>query len=138
MQPLKAAPVRSDINVTPLVDVVLVLLIIFMVITPMLSKGPSVKLPKAMEPPKKPDTQDQLLVTVSADDSLWVENTITAPDMLSQSLNERFRENPTRTVVIKGDAQCKYGAVKRAMVAVKDAGFPGVGLIVEKAPRIGG
>jgi biopolymer transport protein ExbD len=138
MQLPNAAPVRSEINVTPLVDVVLVLLIIFMVITPMLSKGPAVKLPQAMDPPKKPDTQDQLLVTVSKDDSIWIENTATPPDMLSGSLNTFWRENPARTVVIKGDANCKYGAVKRAMVAVKDAGFPGVGLIVEKAARTAG
>jgi biopolymer transport protein ExbD len=132
MQPLSAENVRSEINVTPLVDVVLVLLIIFMVITPMLSQGPKVELPDAQNPPKKPETEDQLVITVAQDGSLWLENRSLPLEELGASLQGEYRNQPGRMLVIKGDAQTSYGDVKRALMAVKDGGFPEAGLIVEK------
>ena len=74
MQVAKAAAVKADINVTPLVDVCLVLLIIFMVITPMLQKGPPVKLPQTQEPPKKPEDEDQILVAIGENRLIWIES----------------------------------------------------------------
>jgi len=132
MQPLKLDAVRSEINVTPLVDVVLVLLIIFMVVTPMLTKGPPVSLPGAKNPPKKPDTQDQILITVGENGSYWLENKGLGPDELIPALQDQYRREPGRVIAIKADAKSTYGDVKRVLLAVKDGGFPEAGLIVEK------
>jgi biopolymer transport protein ExbD len=124
--------VRSDINVTPLVDVVLVLLIIFMVVTPMLQRGPAVKLPVTSNPPKKPDDKNQVLVVVEEDRDVWIDNDRMSEAEFGQRIAETRERNPGSTVVIKGDARLTYGDVKRVMLKVKDVGFSGVGLIVEK------
>jgi biopolymer transport protein ExbD len=132
MKRAEADPVRSDINVTPLVDVVLVLLIIFMVVTPMLSKGPPVKLPQASEPPKKPEDSKQLVVTVQPGGVVFLgAQTVSSSDLPARLREELLRE-PASTVVIKGDASAEYGMVKRVMLDVRDAGFRQVGLIAEK------
>ena len=136
MRVAKAEAVRSDINVTPLVDVCLVLLIIFMVITPMLQKGPAVKLPMAQDPPKKPEDQEQILVAVQQDRMIWLESDKRSERMTPEAFTERIREafqrNPGSEAVVKGDARLTYGDVKRIMLQIKEAGFPQVGLIVEK------
>src|SRR5262245_8129144 len=132
MPVVKAAAVRSEINVTPLVDVVLVLLIIFMVITPMLQKGPPVQLPMTANPPKKPEDQKQLLVAVTHRQTVWLEKEEMAEDAFAAKVKEAFDRNPGYSIVIKGDKRLTYGDVKRAMIAVKDAGFTEVGLIVDK------
>jgi biopolymer transport protein ExbD len=132
MKRAEAEPVRSEINVTPLVDVVLVLLIIFMVVTPMLSQGPPVKLPKTDEPPKKPEDATQLVVTVQQGGLVWVGGQNVSPTDLPSRLRQELLREPESTVVIKGDAGTEYGAVKRVMLDVKDAGFRQVALIAEK------
>jgi biopolymer transport protein ExbD len=132
MQPVKAASVRSEINVTPLVDVVLVLLIIFMVVTPMLQKGPAVRLPMTSNPPKKPDDQKQLLVAIRHDKVMWLEKEQLPEDQFEARMREAYDRNPGSSVVIKGDARLTYGDVKHAILTVKDAGFTQVGLIVDK------
>jgi biopolymer transport protein ExbD len=128
----EAAPVRSEINVTPLVDVVLVLLIIFMVVTPMLSQGPPVELPEASEPPKKPEDSKQVVVTVQEDGKVWIAGTSVTNAGLPGRLQEMLRSEPGSSVVIKGDAGAEYGLVKRVMLDVRDAGFRQVALIAEK------
>jgi len=136
MRVARAEQPRSDINVTPLVDVCLVLLIIFMVITPMLQKGPPVKLPMTQEPPKKPEDQEQILVAVQHDRLVWLESDKQQERMTPEAFGERIREafqrNPGSSAVVKGDARLTYGDVKRIMLEIKEAGFPQVGLIVEK------
>ncbi len=132
MKVASADRVRSDINVTPLVDVVLVLLIIFMVVTPMLQKGAAVKLPMAEQPPKKPEDVKQLMVVLEQDKSIWIEKDKMTPELFAGSIDEAFRRNPGFTVVIKGDARLTYGDVKRVMLDVKNAGFTEVGLIAAK------
>ena len=132
MQVAKAAAVKSEINVTPLVDVVLVLLIIFMVITPMLQKGPAVQLPSAVDPPKKPDDTKQILVALENTGKVWIEKESMTEDAFAARIGEEFQRNPGSSVVIKGDARLTYGQVKKAMLTVKDAGFQSVGLIVQK------
>ncbi|HKQ60310.1 MAG TPA: biopolymer transporter ExbD [Candidatus Polarisedimenticolaceae bacterium] len=133
MQVGKAAAVRSEINVTPLVDVVLVLLIIFMVITPMLQKGPAVKLPMTVNPPKKPEDSKQILVAVRQDKMIYVEKDGPMPaEQFAIKIKEAFERNPGSSIVIKGDARLPYGDVKNAMLKVKEAGFEQVGLIVER------
>jgi len=128
----ESAPVRSDINVTPLVDVVLVLLIIFMVVTPMLQKGPAVKLPVTMNPPKKPDEKNQILVAIEDDREIWIDKEKVPESAFPPKIREAYERSSSSTVVIKGDARLNYGDVKKAMLAVKEAGFTSVGLIVEK------
>jgi biopolymer transport protein TolR len=137
MQVAKAASVKADINVTPLVDVCLVLLIIFMVITPMLQKGPPVKLPQTQEPPKKPEDEDQILVAIGENRLIWIESDKKtepiAPEGFAVRIQEAFQRNPGSAAVVKGDARLTYGDVKRIMLEIKEAGFPQVGLIVEKS-----
>jgi biopolymer transport protein TolR len=128
----KAAAVRSDINVTPLVDVVLVLLIIFMVVTPMLQKGPAVRLPVTQNPPKKPDDKDQILVAIEDDREMWIDKEKVLEPQFAPRIREAYQRSSKSTVVIKGDGRLNYGDVKKAMLAVKEAGFSSVGLIVEK------
>ena len=132
MRPVKPGRIQSAINVTPLVDVVLVLLIIFMVITPMLQKGPTVKLPLTSNPPKKPDDQKQLLVAIQQDKFIWLEKDKLSEEEFPTRIREAFERNPGSSIVIKGDARLPYGDVKKAMLAIKDAGFTSVGLIADR------
>jgi biopolymer transport protein TolR len=133
VESVKAEAVRSDINITPLVDVVLVLLIIFMVVTPMLQKGPAVMLPKASDPPKKPEDKSQILIVVSKDKGLYVEKDQMPNDEAFQArLTEEYQRNKQASIVIKGDARLPYGDVKKAMLKVKATGFEQVGLITQK------
>ena len=133
MRNVKVESVRSDINVTPLVDVVLVLLIIFMVVTPMLQKGPPVVLPKASDPPKKPEDKTQILIVVAKDKPLYIEKDAMKDEAAFVArLGEEFLRNKNASIVIKGDARLPYGDVKKAMLKVKETGFEQVGLITQK------
>jgi len=130
---VKVDEVNSAINVTPLVDVMLVLLIIFMVVTPMLQKGPPVIMPKASDPPKKPEEKTQLLVTVAQNKDLYIEkDKLPGEAEFAARLAEEFLRNKSATIVLKGDARLTYGDVKKALLKVKEAGFEQVGLITQK------
>lgn len=131
-QPTNTGQVRSEINVTPLVDVVLVLLIIFMVVTPMLQKGPPVKLPVTSDPPKKPDDKSQLMVAVSQAKEVWIEKDRVAEGAFATRLRELYERNPNSAIVVKADARLTYGDVKRVVLDIKEAGFTSVGLITSK------
>ncbi len=126
---------NSEINVTPLVDVMLVLLLIFMVVTPMLQKGPAVKLPMTTEPPKKPEDKNQILIAIQADKNIWLDKEKMTEAAFSAKIQEAYERNAKATVVIKGDARLTYGDVKKMMQKVKDTGFQEVGLIAEKEQR---
>jgi biopolymer transport protein ExbD len=133
VQSVKVAEVNSAINVTPLVDVMLVLLIIFMVVTPMLQKGPPVIMPKASDPPKKPEEKTQILVTVAQNKDLWIEKQkMPSEAEFASQLAEEYLRNKSATIVLKGDARLTYGDVKKAMLKVKEVGFEQVGLITQK------
>ena len=133
MQSVKVEEVNSAINVTPLVDVMLVLLIIFMVVTPMLQKGPQVQMPRASDPPKKPEEKTQILVTVAQNKDLYIEkDKMPGEAEFSARLAEEFLRNKSASIVMKGDARLTYGDVKKAMLKVKEAGFEQVGLITQK------
>ena len=133
MQSIKVAEVDSAINVTPLVDVMLVLLIIFMVVTPMLQKGPPVIMPKASDPPKKPEEKTQILITLSQTKDLYIEKEkIGGEEQFAARLAEEYLRNKNATIVLKGDARLTYGDVKKAMLKVKEVGFEQVGLITQK------
>ncbi|HUP46175.1 MAG TPA: biopolymer transporter ExbD [Thermoanaerobaculia bacterium] len=121
----------SDINVTPLVDVVLVLLIIFMVVTPMLQKGIPVNLPVVEDPEKTPDTEKQLQISVKADNSVYVGPNVVRKEQVRSALEEIFQRTPDREVAVKGDRLVKYGEILDVLKACRDVGFNDVGLIAQ-------
>jgi biopolymer transport protein TolR len=133
VQSVKPAQLNSAINVTPLVDVMLVLLIIFMVVTPMLQKGTPVIMPKASDPPKKPEEKTQILITVSLTKDLYIEKEkMPGEAQFADRLAEEYLRNKNATIVLKGDARLTYGDVKKAMLKVKEVGFEQIGLITQK------
>ncbi len=129
---VKADEVRADINVTPFADIVLVLLIIFMVITPMLQEGAAVKLPMASSPPKKPKDKNQITVALSHNREITVDKEKVFETQFPAKIKEAFERNPSGTVVVKGDARLAYGDVKKVLLDIKEAGFQSVGLIAER------
>jgi biopolymer transport protein TolR len=128
---------QSDINVTPLVDVCLVLLIIFMVVTPMLQKGIPIQLPVTDNPEKKPENSKQKLLTVAWGDppKLYIDAKWLPKEEFQKELDEMYQRDPTAELVIKADQRLKYGEVKQVMKITKDAGFQDVGLIVDKKQK---
>ncbi|MES1243189.1 MAG: protein TolR [Acidobacteriota bacterium] len=129
---MEAPEVRSDINVTPLVDVCLVLLIIFMVVTPLLQKGVNVTLPSTSDPEKMPENEKQLEVSIKADGNVFIGQNWVTEDNLPSTLKEVYETNPERQVVVKGDKALKYKEVRKVMRLINEAGFTRVGLITEK------
>src|SRR5438105_609933 len=119
---------RSDINVTPLVDVCLVLLIIFMVVTPMLQKGKPVLLPKTDRPDKKPESKSELLISVQADKNIFIDTKWYPEKEFISKMHEFGERNAAKDVIIKADKNLTYGDVKNVMRMIKDAGFEKVGL----------
>ena len=126
---LSSAKMTSDINVTPLVDVCLVLLIIFMVVTPMLQKGVPINLPITDSPEKTPDTDKQLQISVKADGTVYVGSNVVRAEQLKSQLEEIYGKTPDREIAVKGDREVKYGSVLDALKACRDVGFNDVGLI---------
>ncbi len=125
--------VKSEINVTPLVDVCLVLLIIFMVVTPMLQKGVDVQLPETLSPEKMPENERQLTVSVKQNGNVFLnENWVPEEEALQRQLEELHTQSPDRAIVIKGDRRIKYKDVRRVMQVINEAGFTRVGLVMER------
>jgi biopolymer transport protein TolR len=125
---------KSDINVTPLVDVVLVLLIIFMVVTPMMQRGQAVQLPQAAHS-SQGEKNDPLVLSVTVDQKLYVENDL-YPDVerFKGRLEQELRSQPSRRVLLKADHALACGEVQKVMDLVHAAGARHVGLGVE-APQ---
>ena len=133
------AAMNSEINVTPLVDVCLVLLIIFMVVTPMLQKGVPVNLPVTEEPERTPDTEKQLQISVKADGSVYLGSTVVRKEQVQSELQSIHDRTPDREVAVKGDRTVKYGTVIDVLKACREVGFNNVGLIAQpkKSPTTG-
>jgi biopolymer transport protein TolR len=131
--------VQSDINVTPLVDVCLVLLIIFMVVTPLLQKGVSVQIPQTDNPDKKPENSKQKLISVAytSPPAYYMDQKQYSKAEFQQALDELYQRNAGAELVIKADQRLKYGDVKDVFKMTKDAGFQDVGLIAEKKQKGG-
>lgn len=132
---LSSAALNSDINVTPLVDVCLVLLIIFMVVTPMLQKGIPVNLPVTEDPEKTPDTEKQLIISVKSDGSVYLGPNVMRKDQIEGALKEIQERTPDREIAVKGDRLVKYGDVLDVLKACREVGFNDVGLVSQ--PRKG-
>ena len=125
--------VKSDINVTPLVDVMLVLLIIVILVAPMLQKGVDVALPEADNAADKPDTADQTVVHVDAQSQLYVNgNPFASQQDVVTRLRELMETAKDKTVYLKGDRNAPYGAIMSMMDALRKAQIETVGLITEK------
>ncbi|MGI9103267.1 MAG: ExbD/TolR family protein [Terriglobales bacterium] len=130
----KALPVNSSINVTPMVDVMLVLLIIFMVITPMLQKGVSVDLAKTNNPTQMPDAdkEDAMLVAITRDGKVFFGTDQISPDQLANKVKDKIANKVDKTVYIRADARTKYGNVVEVVDNVRSAGVDKVGLLTEQ------
>jgi len=126
--------VKSDINVTPLVDVVLVLLIIFMVVTPLLHRGKDVSLPKARTTDQT-KMADALVVSITRDRTLWVDTTQVSREELRSALADAIRQNPDRKVLVKGDDGLQVKDVRLVIADAKTAGVHGLSLAVEEVKR---
>ena len=126
--------VNSNINVTPMVDVMLVLLIIFMVITPMLQKGVSVDLAKVNSPSSMPDAdkEDALIVAVMRDGKLFFGNDRIEADQLTQKIKDRLANRVDKRVYVRADARAKYGSVVEVVDNVRAAGVDDLGLLTDQ------
>jgi len=124
--------IKSEINVTPLVDVVLVLLIIFMVVTPMLQRGKDVQLPKSLYVDKDPKGGDPLILSVTKDGSIWVEKDKYTESTLEQRLKDEIIASPYRPFLLKGDTSITVGEVRKVMAIARKAGARGVRVAVEQ------
>ena len=126
--------VVADINVTPMVDVMLVLLIIFMVITPMLQKGVSVEMAKARNTRKmqEAEKEDAVLVAVTRDGSVFLGSTKIPASELSPKVKDMLANKVDKTVYIKSDSRAKYKDVVEVVDNVRAAGVDNVGLLTEK------
>jgi TolR protein len=120
----------SDINVTPLVDVMLVLLIIFMVTAPILQQGVPIDLPKVAAAPLAGE-EEQLVVNITRDGSTYLNDTRHTLPELTRKLRSIATARPERQVYVRADQAVPYGDVMRAMAAVRDAGLVRVGLVTE-------
>ena len=130
----EGAKVNSDINVTPMVDVMLVLLIIFMVITPMLQKGVSVDMAKVNSPNPMPDAdkEDALLVAVQRDGTVFFGTDKIAVDQLTQKIKDRLANRTDKRVFLKADARAKFGSVVEVVDNVRAAGVDQLGLLTDQ------
>ena len=130
----EGSKVNSNINVTPMVDVMLVLLIIFMVITPMLQKGVSVDLAKTDNPSQMPDAdkEDSLLVAVMRDGTIFFGSDKVTADQLTSKVKDKLTNQTDKRVFVKADARAKYGNVVDVVDNVRAAGVDQLGLLTEQ------
>ena len=126
--------VSSNINVTPMVDVMLVLLIIFMVITPMLQNKVSVDMAKVNNPTAMPDAdkEDAIVVAITRDGGVFLGQDKTSISELGAQVRDKISDKPGKTIYIRADARAQYRAVEDAIDAVRTAGVEDVGLLTQK------
>ena len=130
--------VKSDINVTPLVDVMLVLLIIMMLITPMLNQGVAMRLPQATNSADKPTTQDNTTVAVARDGTLYVNSKQVTEGEMATKITEALESKKEKVVYIKADEEALYSSVMTAMDQLHQAGVEDIALITERRREGGG
>jgi biopolymer transport protein ExbD/biopolymer transport protein TolR len=133
----KAMPPVADINVTPMVDVMLVLLIIFMVITPMLSKGITVDMYIAKSPiaMQGADKDDAILVAIQRDGRTYLGTTPLEPAELPGKVKDLLQSRTDQTVYIRSDARARYEVVVDVIDNLRAAGVDQVGLLTEQAKK---
>ena len=135
----EGAKVNSDINVTPMVDVMLVLLIIFMVITPMLQKGVSVDLAKVNSPEAMPDAdkEDALIVAVMKNGAIFFGNDKINADELTNKIKDRIANRTDKRVYVRADARARFGSVVEVVDNVRAAGVDQLGLLTDQKKATG-
>lgn len=126
----KRRPLIAQINITPLVDVMLVLLVIFMITAPMLQQGVNVSLPKATAKPLG-DVQTQVVLAVTSDGTVRIDGTPTAINDLAGKLTALLNPDPSRPVHVRADKDVPYGRVAEVMAAVQRAGAKKIGMITD-------
>ena len=130
----KRGKVAPEMNVTPLVDVVLVLLIIFMVILPAAVSDLNLELAKIENPDEQREDQDEpYVLSVDAEGRLYFDDYVVERDMLADHLRGAAANDPTKRLVLVGDHRLTYDTVRDVMAIVQDVGFPGVNLRATKA-----
>ena len=122
----------NDINITPLVDVVLVLLIIFMVVTPMLSSGVDVTLPAAKTTTQAQDNGQHIVISVREDGAVFVDTKQVDLNTLIDEVNAEYRKDPSRAILIKADSKLHYGEVRDVMDTLSEGGMTTLLLAAEK------
>jgi biopolymer transport protein ExbD len=126
---------NSDINVTPFVDICLVLLVIFMVVTPMLQEGVTIHLPYAKNTQKTPDDEAHaIVVAVPNATTIFIQKKAVPRDQYQAEMTEVHDRMPDKAVLIKADRGMKYGDVRKVMIETNEAGFSEVSLVTEKVP----
>ncbi len=125
--------VKAEINVTPLVDVVLVLLIIFMVVTPMIARGVDVKLPVTSHHAKKNDDNRDVVVSITREGTVYVGADRTPIEKLGATVQEEKRRHPDKGIFLKADERLPYGQARRVMDAIHGAGIEDVQLGTDEA-----
>jgi len=120
----------SDINVTPFVDVMLVLLIIFMVTAPMMSQGVSVSLPEATSKPLSTETEP-LIITINKDNQIFINDFQVTVGFLQEKLSKIIESRQNRDVYLRADRTIPYGMVVRVMSEIKEAGVEKLGMVTE-------
>jgi biopolymer transport protein ExbD/biopolymer transport protein TolR len=130
--------INSAINVTPMVDVMLVLLIIFMVVTPMLQPGKLVEMARTRNPVDMSDANkaDALIVSVLRDGKIFLGNENVTGEALTQKLQERLSNRVNKTVYVRADARVRYGSLVDAVDDVRSAGVDQLGLLTEQKPIV--
>jgi biopolymer transport protein TolR len=130
----EGSKVNSNINVTPMVDVMLVLLIIFMVITPMLQKGVTVDLAKVNNPEQMPDAdkEDALIVAIMRNGDVFFGNDRIQPDQLTNKIKDRIVNRVDKRVYVRADQRAKYKAVVDVVDNVRAAGVDDLGLLTDQ------
>ena len=135
----EAANINSNINVTPMVDVMLVLLIIFMVITPMLQSKVQVEMAKVDNPTAMPDAdkEDAIVVAITRDGNVWLGQNKISISELGPAVQTKLADKPGKTVYFRADARSQYRPVEDAIDAVRTAGVEEVGLLTQKKEGAG-
>jgi biopolymer transport protein ExbD len=128
---------QASINITPLVDVVLVLLIIFMVMAPQMRNGPEVNVPSTSKPGGQGD-ENRIIVSIDDTGAMWIDSQLVTAEQFGDVLRAAVGAQPDSKVVIRGDAKLHFREVRQAMQAVEQAGFRGVGLIAQRVSREAG
>ena len=130
--------VKADINVTPLVDVMLVLLIIVMLVAPLVQQGVSLTLPIAANTSDHPETSDQTTVAITADGRFWINGSEIPEAQLRTRIEDALEGKKQRIILIKGDEQADYGAVMKAMDELRAVGIEDMALITDLRKTAGG
>jgi biopolymer transport protein ExbD len=133
----KAPPVMATPNVIPMADIMLVLLIIFMVVTPLLSKGVSVDMVRVPNPQDMPnaDKDDAIIVAITRDGSVYLGNNKIGLEELQDKVKDQVANRLDKTVFVRSDARAKFGQVKAAVDEVRSAGVDNIGLLTQRVVR---